>query len=78
LRCFSQATIKKLEKCALLGKKQKVLKTNISLFPADIHTYKLTIVIFSVFFVHLPLYTSGNRNAKAFKKLLDFAVIPAQ
>ena len=32
------------------------LKTNISLFPADIHTYKLTFVsFFFMFFVHLLL-----------------------
>ena len=30
-------------------------KTNISLFPADIHTYKLTFVSFFFCFFHLPL-----------------------
>jgi len=45
---FSQATIGKNIK--------KHTKTNILLFSADIHTYKLTFVsFFYVFFLHLPL-----------------------
>ena len=46
-------TIKILEECTLLGKKER--KNNISLFPADIHTYKLTFVSFFLLFWHLSL-----------------------
>ena len=38
----------------IVGKKTE-RKTNISLFPADIHTYKLTFVSFFCFFWHISL-----------------------
>ena len=57
---FSQATI---------GKKniKKHTKTNILLFSADIHTYKLTFVSFFMFFLTFPL-----NKPKSEKKHEDF------
>ena len=45
----------------IVGKKTE-RKTNISLFPADIHTYKLTFLsFFSVFFAPSPLIVKTNK-----------------
>ena len=55
---FSQATIGKNIK--------KHTKTNILLFSADIHTYKLTFVsFFYVFFLNLPLIYILNQSHMA-------------
>ena len=64
---FSQPTIEIVDKLLLLGKKHK--KTNILLFSADIHTYKLTFVSFFMFFLHLPLSNGGKLSVKTEKNL---------
>ena len=52
----------------IVGKKTE-RKTNISLFQADIHTYKLTFVSFFLFFLHLSLryYWGSVKNYKVLK-----------
>ena len=62
-------TIKNL-KMRIVGKKTE-RKTNISLFPADIHTYKLTFVnSFSVFFAPFPNYLFSSGGEPPFFNML--------
>ena len=47
--------------------KKKHKKTNILLFLADIHTYKLIFVNFFMFFLHLPLIWHIRRRLTSFR-----------
>ena len=65
---FSQATIGKNIK--------KHTKTNILLFSADIHTYKLTFVsFFYVFFLHLPLRKSVRVGTTQLNVKINFTKV---
>ena len=59
--CFFPKRPLKNLKMRIFGEKKTEIKTNISLFPADIHTYKLTFVSFFLFFFcTFPLATGMN------------------
>ena len=55
----------------IVGKKTE-RKTNISLFPADIHTYKLTFVSFFYFFCPFPLGEGTQKKTE--KKLTNVSL----